>query len=87
MSDSTYLNRQQAAMLIENGAGKSVPDGGVAEYGMNHQLAFDTAALKGEGFVVVRFMKHCCLHYAVCSADALARVTGRTAAAAGRGVR
>jgi hypothetical protein len=75
MKDSAYLNMQQAAMLIENG--------GVDDYGQNRELAVSSAAARG--LVVVRFMKGCCVHYAACSADALGRVTGRTAAAAVRG--
>jgi len=93
MNDSTYLNGQQAAMLMQNGNGLPLSEGGFVEYGMNGTLAHESAELmsgtmgRPEGLVVVRFMKHCCLHYAVCSPDALARVTGRTAAAAARGVR
>lgn len=70
---STYLNMQQAAMLVDNG--------GVDDLGQNRELAVSSAAARG--LVVVRFMKGRCVHFAVCSADALARVTGRTAAAGG----
>jgi hypothetical protein len=72
MKDSAYLSSEQLARLLALPAPLWVASG--VEAARAHSAA-------NPGSAIVRYVQEGCLVFAVCAESALARVTGRTAAA------